>query len=69
MKSDSSDQHEEPRRDSLPLLKQMIEQTRLLAQIRHGVEQHNELKTPFSLAIRDCQTSRASVFPELAPGN
>ena len=66
MKSNSSDQHEEPRRDFLPLLKQMIEQTRLLAQIHHSVEQHNEIKTPFSLAIRDCQTSRACVFPELA---
>lgn len=57
------------RRDSLPLLKQMIEQTRLLAQIRHSMEQRSERKTPFSLAIRDCQTSRACVFPELAPEN
>lgn len=38
MKSDSSDQHEEPCHDSLPLLKQLIEQTKLLAQNRHSAE-------------------------------
>lgn len=38
MKSDSPNRHEEPRLDSLPLLNELIEQTRLLAQIRHGVE-------------------------------
>jgi hypothetical protein len=37
MKSDPSNQYEEPSRDS-PLLKELMEQTRLLAQIRYGVE-------------------------------
>lgn len=38
MKSDSSNQHEEPHRDSLPVLKELLEQTRLLAEIRRDVE-------------------------------
>ena len=38
MKSDTSNQDEEPRRDSSPLPKELLEQTQLLAQIRHGVE-------------------------------
>ena len=38
MKSDSSNQCEESYRDSLPLLKELSEQTRLLAEIRSGVE-------------------------------
>lgn len=38
MKSDSSNQHEEPHRDSLPVLKELLEQARLLAEIRRDVE-------------------------------
>ena len=38
MKSDSSNQHEEPHRDSLPVLKELLEQTRLIAEIRRDVE-------------------------------
>jgi hypothetical protein len=38
MKSDSSNQHEEPNRDSSLVLKELLEQTRLLAEIRSGME-------------------------------
>jgi hypothetical protein len=38
VQSDSSNQYEEPHRDALPLLKELIGQTQLLTEIRSGVE-------------------------------